>query len=194
MKILNPFSATEVENAFRIARNDGLPVLVDFWSEGCKGCKKMDETTYRNDKVLQYLGNRFVFVKYNITHRRSDFRNSFITSPFLWTPCFIVFANDGSEVRKITGYLPPHQFLEELEMGRAMAAMRKARSETAHTILVALCDSAKVPSIRQEALYWAGVAAYYSHKKDLAALVPYWDKLIRSFPGSTWAERADCLV
>lgn len=188
------YTEKEINPAFEIARNKRLPVLVDFWSEGCKGCKKMNEITYQNEDVLHYLKKNFVFVKYNTKNRQPEFRNTYISSPHLWTPAFIVFANDGSEVRKVSGYLPAKQFINEMELGRAMAAIRKAQSPEALRILENLSVNADSDPIAQEALYWAGVSAFYANHRSMKHLVPYWEKLLNQYPESIWAERADCLA
>lgn len=187
------YTETNVDTAFEAARNTRLPVLVDFWSEGCKGCKKMEEVTYPDSRIRQYLAAHFVFVKYNTANRQPGFKNTYITGPHLWTPAFIVFANDGSEVRKVSGYLPPGQFIDEMELGRAMAAIRKAKSPEAIAILEQLYANSENGSIKQEALYWLGVSAFYANKKSVSHLVPYWEKLMSEYPGSAWADRADCL-
>ena len=193
MHDLTMYDETQIDLAFAEARSKQLPVVVDFWSEGCKGCRKMEEVTYRNKAAIDYLKMNYVFVKYNTYNRQPGFRNTFTSSPHLWTPTFIIFSNDGSEVRKATGYLPPKQFINELQLGKALAQLRKARSGDALVTLNNLLASSDCDITKQETLYWAGVAAFSANKKSLEHLVPFWEKLIHEYPGSPWAERADCL-
>lgn len=114
----NCFTEMETEKAFKVAKQKQVPVLFDFWAPNCKGCKKMEITTYEKATTRAYIDQNFVFVKYDITNRSVP---KITSSPILWTPTFIVFANDGSEVRKITGYLNDLQFEAEMEIGRALA-------------------------------------------------------------------------
>ena len=193
MNNLTIYNEMQIDLAFTEAKNKQLPVVVDFWSEGCKGCKKMEDVTYRKEAVIDYLKLNYVFVKYNTYNKQPGFRNTYILSPHLWTPTFIIFSNDGSEVRKATGYLPPKQFLNELELGKALAELRKAKSGAALATLNNLLASSDCDIIKQETLYWAGVAAFYANKKSLEQLIPFWEKLINEYPGSRWADRADCL-
>jgi thiol-disulfide isomerase/thioredoxin len=193
MENLHFYNETQADEAFAVARELGLPVLVDFWSEGCKGCCKMEEITYRDPFVISYLNTRYVMLKFNTKFRTPGFRNTYISSPYLWTPTLIIFSNDGSEVRKSTGYLPPALMLNELELGRALAYLRKAKSPESLAVLSGLLDSSTCSLTRQEAYYWAGVAAFYANRKTLTALLPYWEKLLQEYPGSDWAARADCL-
>lgn len=196
MQELNPkqttpyFTESQADSAFELARQTQLPVLVDFWVPGCKGCKKMEITTYQHPDIQQYIGNSFVPVKYDITNRAAPKLQS---SPILWTPTFIVFANDRSEVRKITGYLNDSQFMAEMEIGRALAFLRKAQAQTALKILEALISGNDQQSILPETLYWAGVASYFQNQRNPESLAPYWQKLLVQHPGDAWAQRADCL-
>jgi thiol-disulfide isomerase/thioredoxin len=193
MNTLTIYKEMQIDLAFTEARSKQLPVVVDFWSDGCKGCKKMEDVTYKDEAVIDYLETNYVFVKYDTYNKQPGFRNTYISSPHLWTPTLLVFSNDGSEVRKATGYLPPKQLINELQLGKALAQLRKARSGDALDTLNHLLASSDCDVIKQEALYWAGVAAFYANKKSLEQLVPFWEKLMEEYPGSRWAERADCL-
>lgn len=190
MQKLKSFTEAETDEAFELARKKQLPVLIDFWAPGCKGCKKMELSTYQSAEMLSYIDNNFVFVKYDITNRNVPKIQS---SPILWTPTFIVFANDGSEVRKITGYLNERLFHIEMELGRAMAFLRKAQPQTSLHILETFIKNTENKPALPEAMYWAGVAAYFLQKRNADSLVPYWQKLLSDYPGNTWAQKADCL-
>jgi thiol-disulfide isomerase/thioredoxin len=185
----NYFTEANLVEAFETAKQKQLPVLIDFWAPGCKGCKKMELTTYQDHNSLAYIDQNFVFVKYNITNRSIQ---KMVSTPILWTPSFLIFANDGSEVRKATGYLNPEQFKAELEIGRALAFLRKAQPHVALTFLenfIGTTNQFLIP----EAIYWAGVSSYFLNKRNPASLIPYWEKLINDYPNSEWANKADCL-
>lgn len=190
MLITHVFTESTAEDAFYLARQKQLPVLVDFWAPGCKGCKKMEISTYESAETLSYIDRNFVFIKYNITNRSVP---QITSSQILWTPTFVVFANDGSEVRKTVGYLNDLQFEAEMEIGRALAFLRKAQPQIALDILEDFIRNSSYENSWPEALYWAGVAAYFLNKRNAKNLGPYWRKLMDMFPKSIWAERADCL-
>ncbi len=183
------FTEAETETAFRLARQKQCPVLIDFWAPGCKGCKKMELSTYGNPEIQQYIHTYFVLIKYDISNRDVPKIQS---SPILWTPTFIVFANDGSEIRKITGYLNDQFFKSEIEIGRALAFLRKAKPKHAFDILNTLVNEANRYAI-PEILYWIGVAAYFLNNRNPESLVSYWQKLLSGYPESIWAQKADVL-
>lgn len=184
------FTETETVKAFQLAKQKQLPVLIDFWAPGCKGCKKMELTTYQNLETQDYIDRNFVFVKYDINNRSVPKIQS---SPILWTPTFIVFANDRSEVRKITGYLNDQAFEAEMEIGRALAFLRKAQHQTAFEILENFIANTASKSLLPEALYWAGVTSFFLNKRNAESLVPHWQQLLWSYPENVWAQRADIL-
>jgi thioredoxin-related protein len=185
------FTETEAEKAFQLAKQKQLPVLVDFWAPGCKGCKKMDIITYQSLEIQKYVSSNFQFVKYDITNRSAPKLQS---SPILWTPTFIVFANDGSEIRKITGYLNEQSFVIEMEIGRALSYLRKAQPQTSLQILEKLMAETANKSLLPEVLYWAGVSSFFLNKRNADSLVPFWQLLLGEYPESVWAQRADILT
>lgn len=47
------------------AKKEGKTVLIDFYADWCKYCKKMDETTMSDSKVMEKLSANFVRVRIN---------------------------------------------------------------------------------------------------------------------------------
>ncbi len=45
----------KLEEAFKLARADRKPILVDFWASWCKNCSAMEATTFKNEKVVEAL-------------------------------------------------------------------------------------------------------------------------------------------
>ena len=70
-RIFNELTASEAVTISRISRK---PLFIDFWATGCKGCEKMDETTYRDQKAIDALDD-FILVKYHSRNMQKNFRN-----------------------------------------------------------------------------------------------------------------------
>lgn len=47
------------------AKAEKKPILVDFYTDWCTYCKKMDAETYSHEKVYNYLNQKFVPIKVN---------------------------------------------------------------------------------------------------------------------------------
>jgi thioredoxin-related protein len=54
---------TDYAAARKEASDSGKPLLLDFGTEACFYCKKLDATTFRDPKVAKLLNERFVAVK-----------------------------------------------------------------------------------------------------------------------------------
>jgi len=96
---------------------EGKVVMVDFYTDWCGWCRKLDETTY-SDPAVQSTLKRVVTVKLDAERggRRDAERYGVGGFPT------VVFLNArGAEVARIPGYLPPGEFLAELKsiLGKA---------------------------------------------------------------------------
>ena len=52
-----------LEEGMAAAKREGKPVLVDMWATWCKNCSVMDETTFKDEKVLAAMES-YVLVKF----------------------------------------------------------------------------------------------------------------------------------
>ena len=48
----------------------GKPMLLDFGSENCSWCRKLDSTTFRDRSVIELLNDRFIPVKVDGLYRQ----------------------------------------------------------------------------------------------------------------------------
>jgi thioredoxin-related protein len=51
------------EQAVELNKKNPKPLLIDVYTDWCGWCKKMDKTTYQNDKLVQYINDNFHAVK-----------------------------------------------------------------------------------------------------------------------------------
>lgn len=86
-------------------------VLLDMEAVWCHWCHVMDEKTYADARVSEYLGKHFVTVKVD-----QDSRPDLSTRYQEWGwPATILFDSSGNELAKRSGYIPADQFLKMLE-------------------------------------------------------------------------------
>lgn len=99
------------DEAFAEAKQTGKLVLLDLTAEWCVFCKKMDETTYRDDQVIETINEHFIPVRAaDETHPQLATRYARYGRPLT-----VVFAYDGSEVIARPGYLQPQWMVWFLE-------------------------------------------------------------------------------
>lgn len=109
--------ATEVQwrHEYNAARKEaetkGLPILLDFYTDNCVYCDKMDNTTYRDPKVLALLNGRFIPLKIDANRDRKLAEMLGIAQ----FPTMLLAGADGKIVDTMIGYMEVPQFLEKLQ-------------------------------------------------------------------------------
>jgi uncharacterized protein YyaL (SSP411 family) len=97
--------------AFAEAKGGHKFVIMDLEAVWCHWCHVMDETTYRDPKVISLLARSYVAVKVD-QDSRPDLANRY--EDYGW-PATIVFAADGSEIVRRRGYLTPPEMASMLQ-------------------------------------------------------------------------------
>ncbi len=99
------------DSIFEQAKREHRFVLLDLEAVWCHWCHVMDEITYRDPKVIALINARYLAVKVD-QDSRPDISNRY--EDFGW-PATVVFNNDGSEIAKRQGYLPPKPMASMLQ-------------------------------------------------------------------------------
>jgi uncharacterized protein YyaL (SSP411 family) len=97
--------------AFARAKAEHKFVIMDLEAVWCHWCHVMDETTYRDPRVVSLMAARYVAVKVD-QDSRPDLANRY--ENYGW-PATIVYAADGSEIVRRRGYLNPSEMASMLQ-------------------------------------------------------------------------------
>jgi len=100
------------EAAFKRARAEHKPVLVSFGAEWCVWCKHLDTITYKDAEVARILADRVVPLEVDIDHAK---RELLVRHRIEAPPTIVVLTDDGRELGRIPGYMPPAGFLKTIE-------------------------------------------------------------------------------
>lgn len=103
--------ARDYDEAFTRARAEGKLVMVDFYTDWCGWCKRLDRTTLSDPRVRQALA-RFVPVRLDA---EKDGRAQADRLGVRGYPTIVFLDPAGAEVGRIGGYLEPGPFLAELD-------------------------------------------------------------------------------
>jgi thiol:disulfide interchange protein len=103
---------SDMPAALERARNEGKPVLVNFYADWCVWCKRLETTTLRDANVASVLQNKVVPLSLNVEGDGKELSNEYRVDGL---PTVIVLDAGGQEIGRIPGYMPPDSFLERVE-------------------------------------------------------------------------------
>jgi len=126
---INWMSFPELEAAMA---NEARPVFIDFYTDWCGWCKRMDKSTFKEKEVVNYLNANFYAVKFDaeekktITYKGKEFK--FVTSGRrgynelaaaylrgqMSYPTYVVLEDDFDIITAIKGYQTSQQLMPML--------------------------------------------------------------------------------
>ena len=109
----------DFELALKKARGSGKPVMIDFWADWCGWCHRLDETTYRDPKVVQ-LSKSFVPLKLNAEGTRAEVSIA-VRYGVSSLPTIAFISPSGRLIDRVSGFQGPGPFPRTLETVKAKA-------------------------------------------------------------------------
>lgn len=105
------------------AKKENKILLVDFYTDWCGWCKKMDASTYKDSKVVNYLKENFVTVKINpekegnVSFQGNDYKlGEFAAAAGVnGFPATGFFTAKEEFIRTFPGYMDTDTFLDLLQ-------------------------------------------------------------------------------
>lgn len=105
-----PFRALGLEEARQAAKKDGKRVvLVDFYTTWCGPCKKLDQTTWKDSGVLDWLAKEAVALKVD-AEKDEPLAAKYRVNAY---PTLLLLTPDGAELDRLVGYRDPKAFLDD---------------------------------------------------------------------------------
>lgn len=105
---------TDYQASLGKASGAGKLVLVDFYTDWCGWCKKLDRDTYTNPAVVDYVNSKFVCLKLDAEDGATgqELSRKYRVRGF---PCLMVLESSGKFKGVFYGYREPGPFVEELQ-------------------------------------------------------------------------------
>lgn len=95
----------------KLAKQQNKYIVLHLAANWCHWCHVMEEKTYKNPKIVEYL-NKYFIACYEDHDKRPDLANRY--RDYGW-PATIVFNPNGIEVFKEAGYIEANEFLSILK-------------------------------------------------------------------------------
>jgi thiol:disulfide interchange protein len=108
---------TSYEEAVQSAGKKKLPVMIDFYTDWCGYCKKLDNETYVNGDVVA-KAKGFVSLKINADVEQ-DLAGRYNIRFF---PTILFVDQAGNEIHRVVGFRMPADFVGEMDV--ALAAFK----------------------------------------------------------------------
>lgn len=199
------------EEILKRATQEDRPVFIDFYTTWCGPCKRLDQVTYQDEKVIRYL-NSIVAVKYDAEKDEGEtLAKKFKVKAY---PTLVLVGSNGDEIDRHVGYLDPEKFLEVIEgyqngvntVGFYQAKLEENPDdvETLHALGLKHADAVRSdqakatlervleldPESERKAEIWSslGYVMYADDRHDEAAA--YYRELIEEFPDTKYHDEA----
>ena len=98
------------DEAFSQAGTDNKPIMIDFYTELCPPCKRLDSNTYTDEELSTYLNSSFVCVKIN-----SDKSSLSDTYNIDKVPTIVITSPSGEEIGRFVGYKSADDYQQEIQ-------------------------------------------------------------------------------
>jgi len=99
------------EEAAAEAKEANRPLLVELYLEGCPHCARLDRETHADAAVAAAVNARFIPVRIEGRSRMDLVQKLGVQG----APATLIFSPEGKELRRLTGFLPPQEYLREIE-------------------------------------------------------------------------------
>lgn len=176
---------TNWDEAVARARTEKKPILIDVYQDDCGGCVRLEKETLDDPVIRAQIAERFVPVRLHLLKDRAVTRSWGI----FWTPT-VLFGDRSGKIRYTSlNYLPVDDFLDIMDIGEAMVAMRWKNYEVSISRLRDVEDRHPEGPLTAEAIYWRGMAEYFRDGHSSASTKRVWSDIKERFPDSIWAKR-----
>jgi thioredoxin-related protein len=113
------FFTVDFNTALAKAKKENKPVFIDFYTDWCGWCKKMDKDTYTDPGIKKQIKEGWVAIKLNAEDesKKGTFNGKSMTYPEIGQyfqvrgyPSFLFIDKEGKAVTVVPGYFPKQDF------------------------------------------------------------------------------------
>ena len=153
----------------------------------------MAKVTWPDPQVGSLLTAHYRGIQFDLASPHDDFVEATQTAKVVWAPTFIVDDTRGRELRRWTGWLPPEEFIAELQIPVAMDHLHHRRIEEGAAILESVVEETPKAPAAAEALHFLGIFEFLAGKRDLPKLRARWNAVREQYPDSRFARHSEVI-
>ncbi len=136
----DPFQSLTFDQAMAKAATEKKPVFIDFFTTWCGPCKSLDETTWKDAKVIAWLNDKTIALHID-AEKEEPLADRFKVDGY---PTLLFLKPDGTEIDRLYGY---HSSSEFITAGDAILSGRDALTRARDKVDAA---GGKDPMVRME--------------------------------------------
>ena len=108
----------------------------------------------------------------------------------VWTPDLRIFEQDGNELYRWNGYLPPEEFAAQLLVAIGQARLRRKEFAAAQDLFAEALRRFPTAFVAPEAQYFLAVSGYRASGES-SQLLKGWHRLETRYPNTEWVAKQD---
>ena len=94
-------------------KSNAEKIIIDFETEWCGWCKKLDQITFKDRSVINYANDHFISIKIDAEKGEGkDLTKKYNVTGY---PTILFVDDKGNEIDRILGYISPKPYLNELK-------------------------------------------------------------------------------
>lgn len=109
-------TSSQLEAAWKLAKENKQLVLLDFYADWCVTCKEMEVLTFNEKNVANKLA-AYQLIQVDVTKNTADHQAILKRYALFGPPAILFFDRSGQEqvTNRVIGFMKPERFLERLE-------------------------------------------------------------------------------
>jgi len=174
----------DIETAGQEISGGTRHLLLFFHDPQDEGSKETVNKVLKEDKVVDHIERECAPLKFDVNENQELCERYNIE----WTPTFVIADENGRELERWMGYLPPEDFLPQLHLSKGLAEFHIHRFKAAEREFEEISNDYPSSDLVPEAEYFLGVSRY-KESGDTYHLGEVCDRLKEKFPENSWTKR-----